>query len=301
MGFPPQLQTQTDAPYIAYHNIILAHSQAVKLYKHKYQKKQGGEIGVSLPIQWAMPFSQHDPKDLAATEASLDLAVGWFMNPLVHGDYPEWMKKNVVGLPEFTNDEKKLVKHAYDFIGINYYTSRYKQQTFSFDPFTSEITISFKPQTANAEKKHLGRPAEGREDIYDYPNGLHELLLHMKNKYGNPPMYITENGISSKPTVTGSFKDLIKHGKIKQLQDALYDYDRIKYAAGHLIAVRDAMREGANVKGYVVWSLLDNMEVGSGYDVRFGLNLVDYFDNCKRYPKLSALWFKKFLKPHVMV
>lgn len=47
---------------------------------------------------------------------------------------------------------------------------------------------------ANAEKKHLGRPAEGREDIYDYPNGLHELLLHMKNKYGNPPMYITENG-----------------------------------------------------------------------------------------------------------
>lgn len=54
--------------------------------------------------------------------------------------------------------------------------------------------------------------------------------------------------------------------------------------------------EGANVKGYVVWSLLDNMEVGSGYDVRFGLNYVDYFDNCKRYPKLSAKWFSRFLK-----
>ncbi|XP_021775934.1 beta-glucosidase 13-like [Chenopodium quinoa] len=300
MGFPPQLQIDTEAPYIAYHNIILAHSEAAKLYKHKYQKKQGGKIGISLPIQWSMPFNQHDSMDLAATEACLDLSVGWFMNPLVHGDYPEWMKNNVPGLPKFTNEEKELVKDAYDFIGINYYSSRYIQQSFSYDGMTGEVTISFKTQTENVEKKNLGKPAEGRKDIYDHPNGLKQLLLHMKKKYGNPEVYVTENGISSQPTISGSIKDLIKHGKYNELQDAFYDYDRIKYAAGHLIAVRDAIREGANVKGYVVWSLLDNMEVGSGYDVRFGLNFVDYFDNHKRYPKLSAIWLTKFLKSHIV-
>ncbi|XP_048493530.1 beta-glucosidase 13 isoform X2 [Beta vulgaris subsp. vulgaris] len=295
MGFPPQLQTEPNSVYTAYHNIILAHSVAAKLYKQRYQKKQGGKIGVSLPIQWSMPFSD-DPKDLAATEASVDLTVGWFMNPLVYGDYPEWIKKNINGLPEFNQEQKELVKGAYDFIGINYYTSRFMQHNFSYDGMTGEITITFKTQIENAEKKNLGKPAEGRKDIYHHPDGLKQLLRYMQNKYDNPEMYVTENGISSQPRITGSYKDLLKHGKIKELQDELYDYDRIKYAVGHLIAIHDAMSEGANVKGYVVWSLLDNMEVGSGYDVRFGLNYVDYFDNCKRYPKLSAKWFSRFLK-----
>lgn len=295
MGFPPQLAVDPDAPYKAYHNIILAHSEVVKLYKHKYQKRQLGKIGISLPIQWCMPFS-NTPADSAATEASLDIVVGWFLHPLVYGDYPEWMKNNVNDLPKFSQDEKELVKNAFDFIGINYYSSRYYQQTFSYDALRGEVTISFKPQTENAEKKNLGKPAEGREDIRDFPKGLEQLLLYMKKNYGNPPVFVTENGTSSKPTITDSYKYLVKLGKIEELQDAIYDYDRIKYAAGHLIAVRDAIRKGANVKGYVAWSLMDNMEVGSGYEVRFGLNFVDYFDNCKRYPKLSAVWFAKFLK-----
>ncbi|XP_021775930.1 beta-glucosidase 13-like [Chenopodium quinoa] len=299
MGFPPQLQIDTEAPYIAYHNIILAHSEAAKLYKHEFKNLQRGKIGISLPIQWAMPFNQHEPKDVAATEESLEMSIGWFMNPLVHGDYPEWIKNNIPGLPKFTDEEKELVKGAFDFIGVNYYSSRYIQHTFSFDGLTGEVTVSFKPRTENVEKKTLGRPAEGRNDIYDYPDGLKQLLLHMKNKYGNPILYVTENGTSSQPTITSSVKDLIALGKYKELQDAFYDYDRIKYAAGHLMAVRDAIREGANVKGYVVWSLMDNMEVGRGYDVRFGLNFVDYFDDCKRYPKLSAIWFAWFLQSHI--
>lgn len=68
------------------------------------------------------------------------------MNPLVYGDYPEWIKKNINGLPEFNQEQKELVKGAYDFIGINYYTSRFMQHNFSYDGMTGEITITFKTQ-----------------------------------------------------------------------------------------------------------------------------------------------------------
>ncbi|GLU19412.1 hypothetical protein SLE2022_356650 [Rubroshorea leprosula] len=80
------------------------------------------------------------------------------------------------------------------------------------------------------------------------------------------------------------------------LEEALVDNDRIYYYQQHLSFLQSAIQDGVNVKGYFAWSLLDNFEWSSGYTVRFGINFVDYKDGLKRYPKLSARWFKNFLK-----
>ncbi|TVU15615.1 hypothetical protein EJB05_39145, partial [Eragrostis curvula] len=80
------------------------------------------------------------------------------------------------------------------------------------------------------------------------------------------------------------------------LQEALKDDTRIEYHRNHLFSLLRAIRDGANVKGYFAWSLLDNFEWVNGYAVRFGINFVDYNDGLKRYPKNSAHWFKKFLQ-----
>ncbi|MCH95293.1 beta-glucosidase 12-like, partial [Trifolium medium] len=117
-----------------------------------------------------------------------------------------------------------------------------------------------------------------------YPRGFRQLLLYVKNHYNNPVIYITENGRDefNDPTLS--------------LQESLLDTDRIDYYYRHLYYLETAIRDGVNVKGYFAWSLLDNMEWESGFSLRFGLVFVDYKNDLKRHPKLSAHWFKNFLK-----
>ncbi|KNA24562.1 hypothetical protein SOVF_014560 [Spinacia oleracea] len=296
MGLPNALKDDPLGTYIATHHIILAHAAAAKLYKEKYQKSQGGKIGISLPCKWYMPHASADPKDFVATKTQLDFTLGWYMDPLTRGDYPESMKKSVKGLPVFTKAEKELIKGAFDYIGINYYTSRYVEHTCVVDAMVGTITIKYSEQKVDDEGNLVGWQAKGQEDIYVRPDGLKNLLLYVKTEYDNPEVYVTENGVPDKPTITSSIEDLIAQGNTTELEAALYDDYRIQHTEDHLVAVRGAIREGANVKGYIVWSLMDNMEVGAGYETRFGLNFTDYNDNHKRYPKKSAKWFANFLK-----
>jgi beta-glucosidase len=86
------------------------------------------------------------------------------------------------------------------------------------------------------------------------------------------------------------------NNKTVTLQESLKDDTRVDFYHRHLLSLLRAVREGANVKGYFAWSLLDNFEWGNGFTVRFGLNFVDYSDGNKRYPKKSAHWFKEFLR-----
>ncbi|KAF3436443.1 hypothetical protein FNV43_RR23535 [Rhamnella rubrinervis] len=111
----------TTEPYIAAHHILLAHASTVRLYRKKYQEKQQGFIGLSIYTLWYTPFTD-SKEDIIATQRANDFLIGWFLDPLVFGDYPEIMKKNVGSrLPSFTDDESKLVKGSLDFIGIIYY------------------------------------------------------------------------------------------------------------------------------------------------------------------------------------
>ncbi|XP_057530401.1 beta-glucosidase 12-like isoform X2 [Amaranthus tricolor] len=298
MGLPKEIQNDPNGPYIATHHIILAHAAAAEVYHDKYKKKQKGKIGISLPCKWYEPQS-NDPTDQVAALAHLDFMLGWYMDPFVNGDYPKSMKESIRGLPEFTEDQKKMVKKACDFIGVNYYTARFAKQSATVDAMTGKISVEYAESIVDANGNVIGEQAQGQDDIYVNPAGLKNLLLYIKEKYDDPELYVTENGLPEKPVISGSVMDLIKQGKTEELKSAFFDEKRISHVEDHLISVREAIKQGANVKGYFAWSLMDNMEVGAGYDVRFGLNFTDYYDNLKRYPKKSAKWFTNFLaQPH---
>ncbi|WOL17206.1 beta-glucosidase 12 [Canna indica] len=271
-------------PYTVSHHVLLAHAVVVKLYRDKYQATQKGKIGITIISAWYIPLSD-SKSDSDATQRVLDFNYGWFMDPLTQGDYP-FIMRMLAGdrLPKFTEEESKLLKGSYDFIGINYYTSTYAFGVpFTNPPNHNYLTDSYTSTTGVRNGVPLGRVA-ATDWLMMYPKGLKDLLAYTKEKYNNPVIYITENGVDEKndPKVP--------------LKEALNDKMRIDYYKGHLQYLHKAMREGVDVRGYFMWSFMDDFEWNSGYTVRFGLHYVDYKNGLKRYPKNSALWFKKFLK-----
>ncbi|KAI7982189.1 Beta-glucosidase 12 [Camellia lanceoleosa] len=275
-------------PYIVSHHQLLAHAAAVNLYKQKYQASQKGKIGITLITQWMVPFSKARHNHNAALRA-MDFTLGWFMEPLATGDYPRTMRTLVAKrLPKFSKEQSKMLKGSFDFIGLNYYTANYAAYApNSNSVFVSYLTDSWVNLTTERNGVPIGAKAASSW-LFVYPRGIYDVLLYTKKKYNNPLIYITENGIDEVNNATLS------------LEEALVDNMRIHYYYHHLSFLLQAIKDGANVKGYFAWSLLDNFEWNSGYTVRFGINYVDFKNGLKRYPKLSAKWFKNFLKKRDM-
>ncbi|GMY16393.1 beta-glucosidase 12-like [Fagus crenata] len=271
-------------PYLVAHHLLLAHAAAVEVYKKKYQVVQKGVIGITLVCHWMVPFSNEKQNHNAALRA-LDFMLGWFLDPLTNGHYPHSMRSHVKNrLPKFTKEQSKLVKGSFDFIGLNYYTANYAAHA----PQPKGVKASFLTDSrANLSTTRngipIGAPAASSW-LFVYPRGFRDLLLYVKTKYHNPLIYITENGIDEFNNATLT------------LEEALLDNQRVEYYHSHLRNLLRAIKDGVNVKGYFAWSLLDNFEWGNGYTVRFGINYVDYKNGLKRHPKLSAHWFKNFLK-----
>lgn len=264
----------TSEPYIAVHNILLAHSSAARLYKRKYQEKQNGFIGISIYTFWSAPNTNSTEDSMAAKRMN-EFYIGWIAHPLVFGDYPETMKKLVVSrLPTFSNDESELVRGSSDFFGIIYYTIVYVQD----DPRSQ--ALKQRDFDMDVAAKILNR-----EDIFlnfEYPIspwGLQAVLEYMKQVYDNPPLYIVENGQKTKRNST------------------LEDTSRVEYLQAHIGSVLDAVRNGSDTRGYFAWSFLDVLEILDGYNSSFGFYYVDLDDpELKRQPKLSSYWYSHFLK-----
>jgi len=113
-----------------------------------------------------------------------------------------------------------------------------------------------------------------------YPQSVYTALLRFKNEWGDPPVYVTENGVAR--------QDEIIDGQVD-------DYERIEFLAAYLAQVRRAMDEGVKVRGYFLWSYMDNFEWNEGFTKRFGIVYVD-FATCKRTPKASAYWYRDLIK-----
>ncbi|KAK2440347.1 Beta-glucosidase 12 [Trifolium repens] len=271
-------------PYIVTHYQLLAHAEAVNIYKTKYQETQKGLIGITLVANWFLPLTD-SKSDQKAAERAIDFMYGWFMDPLTLGEYPKSMR-SLVGarLPKFNTKQAKLLIGSFDFLGINYYSSAYASDA----PLLRNVRPSYLTDSlVNPAFERNGKPIGikiASDWLYVYPRGIRDLLLYTKEKYNNPLVYITENGINEYDDPTLSVKE------------SLMDTFRIDYHFRHLFYLRSAIEQGANVKGYYIWSLFDNFEWSSGYTVRFGMTFVDYKNDLKRYQKLSGLWFKNFLK-----
>ncbi|KAI4386186.1 hypothetical protein MLD38_004141 [Melastoma candidum] len=273
-------------PYLATHFMLLSHAAAVKIYKNKYQKTQMGQIGINLYGLAFLPYTDNS-EDVAAMRRAYDFHLGWYLDPLNHGDYPTTMKKNVGSrIPLFTAQESRLIKGSYDFIGLNFYTSMYTKDNpamleFEMKDFFTDSAVEMRPSQANITSTYLSR-VNGSWPSHEYPVkpwSLQSLLEYIKENYGNPPLFIHENG---QRTVRNS---------------SLEDTSRVEFLQGYIGAVLDSVRNGSNTKGYFTWSLLDVFEPVDGYSTAFGLYYVDLDDpELTRYPKLSARWFSNFLK-----
>ncbi|KAI9101567.1 hypothetical protein K1719_023811 [Acacia pycnantha] len=267
-------------PYIAAHNLILSHASAVDRYRTMYQEKQKGKIGILLDFVWYENLTRSKADNYAAQRAR-DFHLGWFLHPIVYGEYPKTIQ-NIVGkrLPKFTQEEVKIVKGSMDFVGINQYTTYYMYDNHQKEPKVPGYQMDWHAGFAYAKNGVPVGPRAHSYWLYNVPWGMYKALMYVKERYGNPTMILSENGMDDPGNVT--------------LAKGLHDTTRINYYKGYLTQLKKAADEGANVVGYFAWSLLDNFEWRLGYTSRFGITYVD-FKTLKRYPKMSAYWFKQLI------
>ncbi|KAG8650173.1 hypothetical protein MANES_07G009944v8 [Manihot esculenta] len=274
-------------PYIVAHHLLLSHSEAVQVYRKNYQTTQKGKIGIMLFTFWFEPLSNRRT-DIEASRTALDFMFGLWMDPLTYGQYPRTVQ-NLVGdkLVNFTNEETELLRGSYDFIGLQYYTSYYAKPNASIDSDRVRYkTDSNMTETPYDYDGNLIGPQAYSPWFYIYPKGIRHLLNYTKDRYNNPEIYITENGVDN------------LNDENQPIEEALKDEFRIDYYQKHMWNTLGSLKEYiVNIKGYFAWSYLDNFEWNIGYTSRFGLYYVNYKNNLTRIAKESAIWFTKFLNP----
>ncbi|PIA43643.1 hypothetical protein AQUCO_01800002v1, partial [Aquilegia coerulea] len=266
----------TTEPFVAGHNILLSHASAVHLYRKKYQEKQKGQIGITLLAFWFEPMT-NSPQDVAATKRLLDFHIGWFLDPLVHGNYPAIMRK-ILGsrLPNFTENDLNHLKGSFDFIGLNHYCAFYiKDLPKRSDEYGSDY-IRDVSVTGSSDRMSV-------KEWPVTPWSIQRLLEYMKLTYKNPASVIHENGYSM--TDDELFNPPTRNDTV-----------RIEFLQAYIAAVLPSIRNGSNIRGYFVWSFLDCFEVTGGYTNHFGLYEVDFKNKeRRRYPKQSVQWYSNFL------
>ncbi|XP_052623528.1 LOW QUALITY PROTEIN: beta-glucosidase 18 [Lactuca sativa] len=270
-------------PLIVMHNMVLAHGKTAKLYYKKYKLEQGGSIGIVVNCLMFVPLT-NSKLDVEAAQRAFAFSIGRVLDPLIYGDYPQEMHEYLGNqLPKFSIHEKYILKNSIDFIGINHYSSIYTKDctNSTCSPTANRAIQGFLDIVAMRDGVLIGE-STGIEGFYVVPKGIEEIVNEIKFRYKNKPMFITENGYSS--------PDLHE----KQVNVILNDTKRVKFHQEYLEFLAKSIREGADVRGYFVWSLMDNYEWLSGYNVKFGLYYVDR-ETQTRIPKLSAIWYKNFL------
>lgn len=274
--------------YMCGHNLLIAHAKAYRLYQEKYQRKFGGQVGVTIEGPYYMP------KDSTVTEADHSRAMTyryrWFADPIfsVQGGYPQLMvdeiaKRSAIEgrpfsrLPTMTEEQKSLIRGSSDFFGINYYTSAYMViNKTERDPREEPSWFGDSGIKESVDIENWKRAATLW--LFSVPDGLRQLLNWIKQEYGNPAVFITETGWSDK--------------------GELEDNDRIDYFNSHLKVVAKAIEEdNCNVVAYTAWSLMHSFEWNSGYTTNFGLFNVNLTSPKKeRIPKKSVSFLRGVIR-----
>jgi beta-glucosidase len=251
-------------PPIASHNLLRSHAEAVKAYRAEGRHR----IGMVVNLEPKYPASG-SPEDRAAAERADAYMNRQYLDPIFLGRYPDELAE-IFGeaWPRWPADDLAQIRQPIDFLGVNYYTR-------SVTRFDGDAWLL---QAAPVPQKRATYTETGWEV---FAPALTDTLVWVKQRYGNPPIYVTENGAAffDPPALEG---------------DHLADPLRVDYLRKHITAVHAAIAQGADVRGYFVWSLLDNFEWSLGYSKRFGIVHVD-FESQKRTPKDSALFYAKII------
>ncbi|MBK6814113.1 MAG: beta-glucosidase [Saprospiraceae bacterium] len=273
-----------DYPYQAGHNLLKAHAKAVATYRQKYQSTQHGRIGITNNCDWREPLTE-SPADKAAAERALEFFLAWFADPIYKGDYPPCMKERLGSrLPSFTAAEKNMIKGSSDFFGLNHYTTMYAADATHN---REKGSVYGNGGLSEDQDVNLSVSPDWKMTSMQWaivPWGCKKLLMWIDARYDHPEIIITENGCA--------FNESLVEGKVD-------DHERIQFFQGYLAAIQEAIRGGADVKGYFIWSLMDNFEWALGYNKRFGITYID--QDLTRIPKASAWWYASVIEQNEVI
>lgn len=248
------------------HNILLSHGMAVQKFR---ELKIPGEIGITLNMTVVHPGSD-TPEDKAAAYLKDGFENRWFIDPVFKGSYPEDITQIIRKkgyYPDIHKGDLDLIALPIDFLGLNYY-SRSIIRHDSHEPLLNATWCKIP-----GEKTAMGWEI--------YPEGLCELLTRIHHDYKPFQIYVTENG--------AAFNDIVTP------DGQVHDSDRLEFLRQHFIQAHKAIENGVPLKGYHVWSFMDNFEWACGYSKRFGIVYVDYQTQQRTF-KDSALWYKKVIE-----
>ncbi|NLE97866.1 MAG: beta-glucosidase [Propionibacterium sp.] len=267
------------------HHLNLAHGLGVQALRAALP--DGSRVGTTLNFTVADPSDPESATDRDAARRIDGLQNRFFLDPVFRGEYPADVLEDIahLGLDEHIADgDLAVISAPIDFLGVNYYNGVAVTGRPDGGPAASPEANGMRTGNPNIGSEWVEFVSRGlpRTDMEweIQPDGLRRLLVRLHEEYGAPagiPLYVTENGCAMQdvPDADG-FVD---------------DRGRVDYVRQHLEAVHDAIAEGADVRGYFVWSLLDNFEWAWGYEKRFGIVAVDY-ETLERTPKASALYYR---------
>lgn len=297
--FPPGEKGRFDNAFQAEHNQNVVHARIVNAYK---EMNLGGEIGVVHALQTVYPYSDSEAdKHAAALQDAFENRL--YLDGTLAGEYhhetlqlvDEILKANNQPMFKYTESEMSEINkaaHQLDFVGVNNYFSKWIR---AYDGASETVHNGTGAKGSSVSRLHgIGeeKKPDGIEttdwDWSIYPKGMHDILMRIHDDYPLvPAIYVTENGIGLK-------EELPENATSDTVID---DPKRIDYLKKYMKAIAEAINDGANVKGYFIWSLQDQFSWTNGYSKRYGLFFVD-FPTQKRYVKKSAFWFKKLSETH---
>jgi beta-glucosidase len=255
--FAPGIRSRATAMQVSHH-CLLSHGLAAQAVR---AARADASVGIVLNLAPVYPASDV-PEDVLQARRDDGLLVRWYLDALLLGAYPTDVLDYVgPDAPRTGAADARIIAQPLDFLGINFY-----------NPMISGADRRWVPAREGAPVTAMGWEVS--------PRDFTELLLRLKRDYRLPPLYIAENG--------AAYEDRLVNGEID-------DEPRRAYLESHLNAVANAIEEGVDLRGYFVWSLLDNFEWSHGYAKRFGLVHVDYATQQRR-PKHSALWYSRLLR-----
>ena len=295
--FPPGIRYDLAKVFQSHHNMMVAHARAVLAYK---EAGYPGEIGVVHALPTKYPYDPKNPDDVRAADLEDIIHNRFILDATYLGKYSAHTMEGVnhildanggtLHIPLEDIEELTAAKDLNDFLGINYYMSDWIK---AYDGET-EITHNATGAKGGSVYKIKGVGQRVFDvdvprtdwDWMIWPKGLYDQIMRVIHDYPNyKKIYITENGLG--------YKD-------EFVDNTVYDDARIDYIRQHLSALADAIQDGANVKGYFLWSLMDVFSWSNGYEKRYGLFYVD-FDTQKRYPKKSAYWYHNLAQTGIVV
>ncbi len=261
LGWHPPATNDPESLYAAVHHVNLAHGAAVDVLRAGVA---AASIGVIHNMQPSRPLRQV-PADRKAATILDDVWNRAFPDPQILGEYPASLRDGID--PHRREGDMERIRRQIDWLGINHYSPIYAKAEGA-----SPLGFAWADAPADVARSPIGWQVD--------PAAFRDVLLDAHDRYGLP-LYVTENGAGAveKPDVSGE----------------IHDVERIDYLARYLEALGEAVALGADVRGYFVWSLLDNFEWGAGYQNRFGLVYVDY-PTQRRTLKASARWYAATIK-----